>query len=192
MARPLVRPEYYTYADYYAWPDVIRGELIDGQFHDMTPAPTPEHQTIAGNLFVQLGPFFRGKQCRPFIAPFDVRLPKPGDDEGMEKDVVQPDIVVVCDRAKIDKHGCRGAPDWIIEVLSPGTRKKDLTLKRDLYQRNRVPLYWIVSPEDRNFTVLRLDASGQYVSTVHDGQGRQPVAEYPGLVIDWDWVFEAD
>jgi Uma2 family endonuclease len=193
MSKPLIRPEFYTYADYYSWPDVIRGELIEGEFYDMTPAPSPAHQRITGNLHAQMVSFFRGKRCRPFIAPFDVRLPKPGDEDGMERNVVQPDITVICDRTKIDERGCRGAPDWIIEILSPGTRDKDQTLKRDLYERSGVPLYWMVSPRERSFTCLRLDLAGRYgPPSTHEGKGQYIVAEYPGLTVDWDWVFESD
>ena len=97
---------------------------------------------------------------------------------------------MVCDRSKIDELGCLGAPDWIIEVLSAKTRKKDLTEKRDLYTRHRVPLYWLISPAKRTITALKLADDGKYKS---DGalscQGRMPVPEYPGLEIDWDWVF---
>jgi Uma2 family endonuclease len=190
MAKPIVRPEFYTYADYYAWPDVIRGELIDGHFHDMTPAPSQRHQRIVVKLSAQLEIFFEDKACAVFVAPFDVRLPKEGDEDGMERDVVQPDIAVICDRAKIDDRGCRGAPDWIIEVLSPRTREKDLTLKRDLYERSGVGLYWMLSPRERTVEVLRLEAGRGYSSAVkREARGRQVVAEYPGLTIDWDRAF---
>lgn len=190
MSRPLVRPEFYTYADYFSWPDVIRGELIDGQFYDMTPAPTPTHQRITGNLFAQMALYFRGKPCTPFIALLDVRLPKPADQDGAERDVVQPDTSVICDRTKIDDRGCRGAPDWIIEVFSPSTREKDSTLKRDLYERHGVRMYWMVSPRERRVTVLSLDENGRYSgAATFEARGTLPVAEYPGLVLDWDWVF---
>jgi len=190
MSRVLIRPEFYTYADYYSWPDSFRGELIDGRFYDMTPSPSPVHQQIAGNLFAQMLAFFRGKPCRVFIAPFDVRLPKAGEQDGDERDVVQPDITVACNPQKLDERGCRGAPDWIIEVLSPSTHEKDTTLKRDLYERSGVALYWMVSPRERSVSVLRL-ASGRYAAPeTLEGTGTRAVAEYPGLYVDWDWVFE--
>ena len=190
MSKAPNRPEFYTYADYYSWPDAIRGELIEGQFYDMTPAPAPAHQQIAGNLFVQISPFFRGKTCRAFIAPFDVRLPKPGERDGDERNVVEPDITVICDPRKLDERGCRGAPDWIIEVFSPSTREKDATLKRDLYERSGVTLYWMVSPKERSVTMLRLTAGHYTTSETFDANGTQAVAQYPGLCVDWDWVFE--
>lgn len=189
MVKPLVKPEFYTYADYYAWPDSIRGELIAGEFYDMTPAPSTAHQDIAGNLYAQLLSFFRKTPYRVFIAPFDVRLPEPGQEEGSERDVVQPDVVV-CERSKVDERGCRGAPHWVIEVLSPRTKKRDMQLKRDLYEHHRVPLYWIVAPLERSFTALHLGPDGPYVSSGSvTPKGRLAVPEYPGLEIDWDWVF---
>jgi len=189
MVKPLVKPEFYTYADYYAWPDSIRGELIGGEFYNMTPAPSSTHQNVAGILYGQLLFFFRDTRYRAYMAPFDVRLQEPGQEEGAERDVVQPDVAV-CERSKLDERGCRGAPEWIIEVLSPSTRKKDLTLKRELYERHRVPLYWLVSPSERNFTALCLGPDGQYVSSgAVSAKGRLPVLEHPGLQIDWDWVF---
>ena len=127
MSRPLNRPEFYTYADYYAWPDSVRGELIGGEFYDMSAAPTSMHQRIVVVLSTQMETFFRGETCRTFVAPFDVRLTEPGQEEGEILNVVQPDVTLVCDRSKIDELGCLGAPDWIIEVLSAKTRKKDLT-----------------------------------------------------------------
>lgn len=190
MSQPFVTLQSYTYADYYSWPDGIRGELLHGQFYVREPGPSPRHQRVAGSLFSQLDAFFFGKPCIPFSAPFDVRLPRPGDEDGAEQDVVQPDIAVICDRSKIDDRGCRGAPDWIIEVLSPSTRDRDRTLKRDLYEYSGVRLYWMVSPQRRHFVELRLGADGRYVpGRTTEAIGRHAVADYPGLVIDWGRVF---
>jgi Uma2 family endonuclease len=187
-------PPFYTYADYFAWPEAVRGELIAGQFYDMSRARTPRHQRISANLLAQLTIFFRGRVCCPYGAPFDVRLPRPGEHEGAERDVVQPDVAVVCDPAKIDDRGCRGAPDWIIEVLSLRTREEDLTVKRELYEHHCVPLYWVVSPRERSLIVLPMDrASAHYPALKSSAaSGRRTVPEFPGLVIDWDWVFERE
>jgi len=191
MDKPFIRPKSYTYADYYSWPDGIRGELVSGQFYVREPAPTYRHQRVTGNLFLQIGVFFVGKRCVACVAPFDVRLPKPSEEDGQERSVVQPDIAVICDRSKIDDRGCRGAPDWVIEVLSPSTHSRDCRLKRGLYERNGVRLYWIVSPYERTFTVLRLGADGRYKpGQKYEAVGRRAVQKYPGLVIDWDQVFE--
>jgi Uma2 family endonuclease len=190
MSHLFVRPDSYTYADYYSWPDGIQGELLDGQFYVREPGPSFRHQRVADNLFVQIHTFFDGKPCIAISAPLDVRLPRPGDDDGAERDVVQPDIAVIGDRKKIDDRGCRGAPDWVIEVLSPGSRDRDLTVKRDLYERSGVRLYWIVSPQKRHFTVLRLGENGRYgPGPTTEGAGRHAVPEYPGLIINWDRVF---
>lgn len=190
MPHPLVTPQSYTYADYYSWPDGIRGELLAGRFYVREPGPSPRHQRVAGSLFAQIDTFFVGKPCVAFSAPFDVRLPKPGDEDGAEQDVVQPDIALICDRSKIDNRGCRGAPDWIIEVLSPSTHDRDRTLKRDLYARSGVSLYWMVSPQERHFIILRLGEDGRYgPGRTTEAVGRHAVPDYPGLVINWDRVF---
>jgi Uma2 family endonuclease len=190
MSHSFVTPQSYTYADYYSWPEGIHGELLDGQFYVREPAPSYRHQRVGGSLFVEIHTFFVGKPCVALSAPFDVRLPRPGDEDGAERDVVQPDICVICDRAKIDDRGCRGAPDWVIEVLSPSTRDRDHTLKRDLYARSGVRLYWMVSPQKRHFVVLRLGADGHYrPGRTIEAVGHHAVADYPGLVINWDRVF---
>jgi Uma2 family endonuclease len=190
MPHLFVRPDSYTYADYYSWPDGIQGELLDGQFYVREPGPSFRHQRVAGSLFSQMDAFFVGKPCIAVSAPLDVRLPRPGDDDGAERDVVQPDVAVICDRSKIDDRGCRGEPDWVIEVLSPSTRDRDCTVKRDLYERSGVRLYWTVSPQKRHFTVLRLGPEGRYgPGRTTEAVGRHAVANYPGLVINWDRVF---
>jgi Uma2 family endonuclease len=190
MPHLFVRPDSYTYADYYSWPDGIQGELLDGQFYVREPGPSFRHQRVAGSLFSQMDAFFVGKPCIAISAPLDVRLPRPGDDDGAERDVVQPDVAVICDRSKIDDRGCRGAPDWVIEVLSPSTRDRDCTVKRDLYERSGVRLYWTVSPQKRHFTVLRLGLEGRYgPGRTIEAVGGHAVANYPGLVINWDRVF---
>lgn len=190
MPHLFIRPDSYTYADYYSWPDGIQGELLDGQFYIREPGPSLRHQLIAGSLFAQIHNFFEGKPCIAISAPLDVRLPRPGDDDGAERDVVQPDVAVICDRSKIDDRGCRGAPDWVIEVLSPSTGARDRTLKRDLYERSGVRLYWMVSPQKRHVIILRLSADGRYgPGATTEAVGRHAVADYPGLIINWDRVF---
>jgi Uma2 family endonuclease len=128
----------YTYADYLTWPDDERWEIIDGGAYAMTPAPTTRHQRIIGHIFTQLIQFFRGKQCEPFIAPTDVVL----DD----RNIVQPDILVVCAPSKITEKNIQGTPDLIIEILSPSTSVKDRREKKQLYERFGVSEYIIMDP----------------------------------------------
>lgn len=128
----------YTYEDYLTWPDDERWEIIDGEAYAMTPAPTTRHQRLIGQIFSEFNQFFRGKRCEPFIAPTDVVL----DD----RNIVQPDILVVCDPAKITEKNIQGTPDLIIEILSPATAIKDRREKRGLYERFGVREYIIIDP----------------------------------------------
>ncbi len=125
----------YTYADYLKWFFEERIELIKGKIFKMLPAPSTYHQLISGNLFLKIGSFFEGDGCQVFTAPFDVRLPGSSFDLKDEDilTVVQPDISIVCDKNKMDRKGCLGAPDWIIEILSPSTSQKDRIDKFELY-----------------------------------------------------------
>ncbi len=152
---------HYTYGDYRTWNGDTRWELIDGLAYAMAPAPTRTHQIIVGEIFRQVANQLQGQPCRAFIAPFDVRLPRGNEADDAVESVVQPDVVVVCDSKKLDEKGCRGAPDWIVEVLSPSTADHDHKLKRALYERSGVLEYWLVHPTDRLVHVYRL-ANGQY------------------------------
>ena len=166
MGLPLRHQETgFTYADYLTWPEGERWEIIDGQAYAMSPAPTNVHQWIVGELFRHIANYFHGKSCRPFVAPFDVRLPNVRVKAGVNAvvndhdidTVVQPDISLVCDPNKLkDNHGCLGAPDWVIEVLSPSTAVHDQRIKRALFERHGVPEYWLVHPVDRSVTIYRL------------------------------------
>lgn len=151
----------YTYGDYRAWTDDTRWELIDGFAYAMAPAPTRSHQIVVGEVFRQLANQLQGHRCRPFVAPFDVRLPRGNETDDAIDSVVQPDVVVVCDPARLDERGCRGAPDWVIEVLSPATADHDHRVKRALYERAGVAEYWLMHPTDRTVHVYRL-AAGAY------------------------------
>ncbi|MHB8057961.1 MAG: Uma2 family endonuclease [Desulfuromonadaceae bacterium] len=134
----------YYYSDYLTWNDGERWELIDGVAYSMSPAPGRRHQEISGELFRQLANYLKGKQCKVYDAPFDVRLSDQVDaSDNYIETVVQPDILVVCDRTKLDEKGCNGAPDLIIEITSPSTAKHDLGTKFDLYQKHAIQEYWI-------------------------------------------------
>lgn len=146
----------FTYADYLTWPESERWEVIEGVVFDMSPAPGTEHQAVSFRLGGILYSFLKGKECQAFAAPFDVRLTEHLDapDERIET-VVQPDIVVVCDRAKLDKRGCLGPPDIAVEILSPATSYKDQTEKLFLYEKHLINEYWIVNPDGRYVMVYR-------------------------------------
>ena len=152
------KDERFTYGDYLQWPDEERWELIDGEAYDMSPAPLRKHQEISGNIFADFHNYLRDKHCRVYAAPFDVRLPESDKDVSDEEivTVVQPDIVVVCDENKLDDKGCKGAPDIVIEILSPYTAKKDVVTKHHLYERHKVNQYWVFDPETKEVVVFKL------------------------------------
>jgi Uma2 family endonuclease len=153
----------YTYADYRTWPDEERWELIDGVAWNMSPAPSTRHQGILGELYIQVAPQVKGTKCRVFLAPFDVLLPETGSQgEDDVPNVVQPDLTGICDTSRITERGCLGAPDWVVEILSPWTLKKDLDAKFALYERHGIREYWVIDPGSRTVHVYRLDASGRY------------------------------
>lgn len=155
----------YTYTDYLSWKFKERVELIKGKIFRMTPAPSTNHQKVSMDISVRLYQFLDKTKCRIFSAPFDVRLKKLNEKETYT--VVQPDIVVICDSSKLDEKGCVGAPDPIVEILSPSTSKKDLNDKFSLYEENGVQEYWIVELNDEFVLVYDLNEKGKYT-------GRKP------------------
>ncbi|WP_314811150.1 Uma2 family endonuclease [Capnocytophaga granulosa] len=134
----------YSYADYLVWKIKERVELLKGKIFEMS-APSPIHQEISGNLQGALFVFLKNSKCKLYTAPFDVRFPQKG--ESQVYTVVQPDLCVVCDLEKIDSKGCVGAPDLVVEILSPGNSKKEMKSKFALYQEEGVREYWVVDPE---------------------------------------------
>jgi Uma2 family endonuclease len=135
----------YTYEDYLQWDNNERWELIEGEVYDMSPAPSYEHQNIAWEIAGQIRNYLikNKKKCKGGFAPFDVTFPEGVKDNNKIIDVVQPDISVICETSKIDEKGCHGAPDFIIEILSPSTASKDTIIKKELYEKNGVKEYWI-------------------------------------------------
>jgi Uma2 family endonuclease len=152
----------YSYADYLTWRFSEYVELIRGRISRMS-APSRAHQFISGKIFVQLDVFLNSHRCHVYSAPFDVRLHnfKKSTKDKEVQSVVQPDICVICDLSKLDKRGCVGSPDLIVEILSKGTAKKDYIEKFELYEENGVKEYWIVSPNDRNLVAFDLK-NGKY------------------------------
>ena len=163
MALPAEK-ERYTFADMQTWDDGERAELIVGEVFLMAPAPAREHQKVSGELFAQLHAYLRGKRCEVYAAPFDVRLFEQDGDSPEDVDtVVEPDISVVCDPSKLDDTGCKGAPDLVMEILSPSTTRHDKFTKFNLYQRAGVREYWIVDPDDKTVQVFVLE-DGHYTA----------------------------
>jgi Uma2 family endonuclease len=176
----------YTYADYLTWSDGLRYELIDGHAYCMAPAPALAHQDVAGEIYLQARLALKGKKCRVFIAPVDVRLPEQSDADASIDTVVQPDVFVVCDPNKLNQRGILGSPDWIVEVLSPSTAGHDQIIKRQLYERHGVREYWLIHPTDRILTVYRLNKSEYGKAELYELKGETAVSVLPGFVIRWD------
>ena len=186
MGLALRTEKHYTYADYLQWPDDTRYELIDGEAFRMAPTPLIEHQEIAGEVYCQLANQLDGQPCRPYIAPVDVRLPRTDEADAAIDTVVQPDVLVVCDPGKVDRRGVRGAPDWLLEVLSPSTAAHDQIAKRRTYERAGVREYWLVHPGDRTLTVYVLE-NGQYGRPeIYELKDATPIGVLPGVSIAWD------
>ena len=180
----------YTYADYLKWTIDERLELIKGKIFRMSPAPNRRHQHYTGHLFRKLGNFLERKSCQVYIAPFDVRLPRKSNEDKDVITVVQPDICVVCDPSKLDDKGCIGAPDIMVEVLSPGNSKKELRNKYEVYEESGVKEYWIVSPQDEYFLAYRLNEAGKYVPSRLMAEGdmyETPIL--PGFILNIGELF---
>ncbi len=190
MALPRARGRHCTYADYRQWPDDERWELIDGIAYAMAPAPTISHQTLAGQLFRQIDQALDGTPCRTLIAPVDVLLPAANETDEQATTVVQPDILVVCDPAKVTENNIRGAPDWIIEVLSPNTARYDHLTKRALYERAGVREYWLVHPVDRVITLYTLKDGLYGGPEIVEMAGERSPAIFPEIVIRWQAVLD--
>jgi len=152
----------YTFENYLTWLDDKRRELIDG-FVYMLAGPTRKHQKISIMISSRFFNYLENKKCEVYAAPFDVRLPNNGETEdNLIYNVVQPDIVVVCDLGKLDEKGCIGPPDLIVEILSANTSKKDLKDKFSLYEKSGVKEYWIVYPNEKSINVFILSPKNKY------------------------------
>lgn len=174
----------YTLADYYALPDEIRAELIDGVFYDMA-SPTYIHQLIAGRIFYAAADYInkKGGKCLPFTAPLDVQLDK--DD----KTILEPDMLIVCDRGRFERGIVYGAPDFVVEVLSKSTASKDSIIKLNKYFRGGVREYWIISPWQRTITVHMFE--NDYACTLYNATDKVPVGIFNNeCIVDFAPVFE--
>ncbi|MEZ4847443.1 MAG: Uma2 family endonuclease [Bacteroidia bacterium] len=155
----------YTYADYLTWQFEEIVEIIRGRIFKMSPAPNLAHQKVSSRFHGLIFQYIQHTTCEVFHAPFDVRLPLPpslAKDDQIDT-VVQPDICVVCDKEKLEEKGCIGPPDWVIEILSPGTAQKDLREKFDVYEFSGVKEYWLAHPHEQTLLVYRLNQLGKYV-----------------------------
>jgi Uma2 family endonuclease len=181
----------YTYADYLTWDIDHMVELIKGKvFKQAAAAPRRIHQKLAVKLITKLSNFLTGKTCEAYVAPFDVRLPVKSKKHEDIRTVVQPDICVVCDREKLDDLGCVGAPDLIMEILSPSNNKKELQNKYEVYEESGVKEYWIIHPYEKTLLVYTL-SDGKYVPSRLFTLGDHVASGcIEGFVLDLDELFE--
>ena len=185
MTHPLMKKavQKFTWDDYLTWPDDERWEIIDGVTYNMAPAPSVRHQNITGKLYSQLEQKLRDKTCRPFIAPVDVIL--------SEYDIVQPDVFVVCDKNKITEANIKGAPDLVVEILSPATALKDLREKKNLYEKFGVKEYVVIDTIEEYVERFCLGSDGTYnKGEVFGPQEVLPLKSLEGIEVNLWEVFE--
>lgn len=184
---------HYTYADYVKWQLDDYIELIKGKIFKMSLAPLSQHQVLVHRLDVELGYYLKKKTCQVFPAPFDVRLTTNNllSDEQITT-VVQPDLCIICDPSKIDRRGCIGSPDLIIEIISSSTAKRDLDDKFHLYEESGVKEYWVVFPDEQVISVYLLDETiSEYHLLKHYEKGEKlKVNILEDLTIDLNDIFD--
>lgn len=179
MSQVFAQKKIYTEDDYYNLPEDVRAELIDGRIYYQA-APGRQHQTILSELHIAIGNYLKSKKgsCRVFPAPFAVKLFED------RKNIVEPDISVICDRSKLTDRGCTGAPDWIIEVTSPSDPQRDYGIKLFKYRTAGVREYWIVNPQKH--TVMVYDFEKEERSNQYNFCDDVPVCIYEDLILNID------
>lgn len=179
----------YTYADYLKWTFDERLELIKGKIFTMSPAPGSVHQLISGAVFFELYSYLKGKPCKVFAAPFDVRLIRRSVNDKDITTVVQPDICVICEPKKVDGKGCIGAPDIVVEILSPGNNKKELRNKFEAYEEAGVLEYWIINPTEKNLLQYILTEGRFQASRPFTIDDKLTTSILPGFMLTIDDLF---
>jgi Uma2 family endonuclease len=184
----------YNYGDYRTWPDDERWELLDGVAWNMSPAPNRRHQYVTGRLFAKISMFLEGKPCRVYIAPFDVLLPDTQDQDDDEvSTVVQPDVSVFCGSDRLTERGARGAPDLVVEVITPWTHQKDMNEKLSLYERHGVREFWLVDPGNRSVLIFRSGPDKRYgEAEVRTIPGRLDSRVLDGFVLELADLFREE
>lgn len=181
----------YTYANYLNWLFPERVELVKGKVFKMSPAPSRIHQGIVRNISNALVNYLKGKPCQVYFAPFDVRFPKESKADKDVYTVLQPDICVICDKSKLDDRGCIGAPDIVVEILSPGNTKMELLHKYRIYEEFGVKEYWVVSQGDQSILIYTLEDCGKFQpSKIFTLSEKVTSSVLPGFELFLNDVFE--
>ncbi len=182
---------YYTANDYLSWTFEGLVELIRGKIHKMSPAPSSSHQRLVGRLHTSLVHQLGNKTCEVWLSPFDVYLVKPGQHYKETRNIVEPDLCIICDPSKIRSFGCVGSPDFVIEILSPSTAQKDTGAKLQLYQEYGVKEYWMIDHTKKQVYVNLLNDEKVY----HQQPPKSPPTllspkEFPGIKVDTSVLFQ--
>ena len=178
-----------SYADYLTWDEDTKVELIDGEIFNMTPAPSRKHQQVLRELSTAFSVFLREKECEVFFAPFDVRLLAENKQDDDIHHVVQPDLLIVCDKEKLDEKGCKGAPDMIVEILSPSSVKLDRWKKYQLYEKAGVKEYWLVDPINHSVEIHLLNDAQYKFHGVFTQDDTVSVNLFPDFQINLNKIF---
>ena len=184
--------QYWTYRDYCNLNDDKRNEIINGMISQQgMPASSVSHQHVLGELHFQIKRHLQNKPCRVYIAPLDVVLLDSNQEEDSADNIVQPDLIVLCDPSKV-KNGrsCVGAPDLVVEILSPSSRRRDMIIKSALYAKYGVQEYWIVDPDDMSITVLQLKGSAYVIAFEVTEDIPFNSSVLPGLELEFNQIFE--
>jgi Uma2 family endonuclease len=180
----------HTYADYITWPENERWEIIDGVPY-MQSAPKWQHQSISCEIHRQISNYLIGKPCRVFASPFDLCLAECNESDNEISNIIQPDIVVVCDETKLRKTGYFGVPTLIIEISSPSTARQDRVVKFNKYEKASVKEYWIVEPDGKYINVFTLQENKRYGRPeAYTEEDKVQLFVFPDLKIDLKPVFD--
>ncbi len=180
----------YSYADYLTWSEEERWELLDGIAY-MSAAPSRRHQEVQVELIRQISNYLVDKPCRVYGAPFDVRFAETNETDDKIKNVVQPDISIVCDKSKLDDRSCKCSPDFIIEIISPGTASIDYIKKLSLYEKNGFKEYWIIHSIDEIVMVYKLNNEKKYNRPeIYSKDDDVKIGIFEDLTINLKKVFE--
>ena len=179
----------YSYADYYSWKFVERVELIEGIIFPMDIESNRLHQEISGILHLKLGNYLQQTKYHIYAAPFDVRFPNNSKKDSDIYTVLQPDLCVICDLSKLDDRGCNGAPDLVVEILSPSNSKKELKNKYEVYEEAGVKEYWVVFPVEKTMIIYTLINEKYQPSRLFACGDIVTSSVLPGLSIDLEELF---
>ena len=190
MAIQQINNKVYTYYDYLNFPNDEFVEIIDGKIFAMSPAPSRIHQELIMEISAELRNYIKSNegQCKVYPAPFDVVLINENENENDSKNIVQPDISVICDKNKLNDKGCFGSPDMIVKIVSKFNPGNDYVKKLYLYEKYKVKEYWIVNPMKKNILVYTLTESGYNQPDLYTFNDKIKVNIFNNLEIDFNGI----